>query len=922
MEEIATLVIRVKGEDVDKTKAKLGGLGLVAKEAETATGGLMAKWKAFGGIISGVAGLAGIGAAVAGLRKLVDVAKQFESLEAQLKTATGSAENAKVAFEAIQDFARQTPYDLAQATEAFIKLTNLGLTPSERAMRAYGDTASAMGKTLSEMVTSVARSVAGEYEPLKSFGVQARKEADGVVFTFQGTSEKVKNTAEAIEGYFIRLGETKFAGAMAERMNTLEGKISNLGDSWDIMFATIAKAGAGEKIKEGLDLAIGAVEELTAMIASGQLGGYLDAWASKWDTFANSAVEGVRIVTDSIQGMRDSDSTDFDLFSWLWDAIRQFPANVAMLMSAIGAVDAGAFEAIKLTVSTVWDYIKLSFNNIVESAKGVLLVIEGLADPFSGKVQAGFRQLSLASDNWGKAVTENANKYTAGLGNIYNSVTSQISADMDARDANLKATDDKIRAAESLRVIYDKLAEAKKKAYEGVDRLEGFKVKGSGTSSAEFEAMQKGLRSQSQVIQDTFAKRETLILENTRSTADLLAANTAAYGAESARLAKMQSGELEALRIVYNEKRKLISENLAGDATERQKQFDAATSQYSKEVAAVKVSGEKKLQTIKDQFGNERQAIITESGKNEALREELLATNEARYEAARKKALDEIAPDVAFNPDPILDANALRLAAMQEGFANDLKALDEWIAADESRREEYERRKVLLQQRQGAAVTELTNSQATAIKATQFQVYSQVLGMSANVAGQLEAIAQKSGKGAKAAFYAAKAIAIAQAIVATELAAMQAAADPAIPFFGAKIAASMAIRTLGYASVGLMVGTTIAGYEHGGHIPAGKYGLVGETGQAELVRGPAMVSSARTTADMGSAPSSQPLQVNIANYGGVEVTAKESDTINGRTLNILIQKVEQKLASSIASGGTPVARAMENAFGLNRAHAT
>ena len=89
-----------------------------------------------------------ITAVVGGLAtsKLVTVTREFEKLHAQLVTATGSAKNADLAFGAIQQFAAQTPYDLAQVTEGFTKLVNLGLTPSSAALRSYGNTASAISK--------------------------------------------------------------------------------------------------------------------------------------------------------------------------------------------------------------------------------------------------------------------------------------------------------------------------------------------------------------------------------------------------------------------------------------------------------------------------------------------------------------------------------------------------------------------------------------------------------------------------------------------------------------------------------------------------------------------------------------------------------------------------------------------------------
>ena len=66
----------------------------------------------------------------------------------------------------------------------------------------------------------------GEFERLKEFGIKASKEGDNVSFTFRGVTTTVKNSAAEIEGYLIKLGETNFGGAMADRMATLEGSLA------------------------------------------------------------------------------------------------------------------------------------------------------------------------------------------------------------------------------------------------------------------------------------------------------------------------------------------------------------------------------------------------------------------------------------------------------------------------------------------------------------------------------------------------------------------------------------------------------------------------------------------------------------------------------------------------------------------------
>ena len=100
----------------------------------------------------------------------------------------------------------------------------------------------------------------------------------------------------------------------------------------------------------------------------------------------------------------------------------------------------------------------------------------------------------------------------------------------------------------------------------------------------------------------------------------------------------------------------------------------------------------------------------------------------------------------------------------------------------------------------------------------QLTIDQTVLASAANLASGLEAVTDKSTAAGKAAFIVSKAIAIAQAIVNTQLAATKALAEGGL-FMG--IPAAEMIEALGMASVGVMIGTDIASFEGGGMTPSG-----------------------------------------------------------------------------------------------------
>lgn len=212
-----------------------------------------------GGMFAGFA----IGSVVS---QVVNAQREFEKLRASLVTVTGSSASAGKAMEAIQKFAAQTPFSLQEVTEGFLKLRNMGLTPSERALMSYGNTASAMGKNLNQMVEAVADATTGEFERLKEFGIKAKQEGDKVQLTFQGVTKTIGNNAAEIEEYLLRIGEVEFAGGMSRQADTLDGDLSNLSDTFSQTLTLFSQgSGFGDLLRGSVQALSAALSDLGAM---------------------------------------------------------------------------------------------------------------------------------------------------------------------------------------------------------------------------------------------------------------------------------------------------------------------------------------------------------------------------------------------------------------------------------------------------------------------------------------------------------------------------------------------------------------------------------------------------------------------------------------------------------------------------------
>lgn len=485
MNDVASLEIRVLSDQIEAANRRLDNLEKKGARAERATDGLA---RAFTRLVGPL--LATV-SATATLSKLVNVAREFDKLNAGLITATGSAEGAKVAFEALQDFATNTPYDLAQVTESFTKLVNYGLTPSERALTSYGNTASALGKDLNQMIEAVADAATGEFERLKEFGIRASSEGDRVKFTFRGVTTEVGKNAKEIEEYLIALGENNFADAMANRMNTLDGALSNLADEWESLFRNISQQGIGEVIEDSVRLAIDVLAELNAMLASGELEGYLQVIMVQFRDWGDDIVRTVDIVSQFIQDtFGDWKDEGEGVVKFLIGAFKNLPANLRATVQIMAVELASGLDRMKASVEFWKEAVTAIFTD--------------------DTISAAFA------------------RYTQRIEAIQSARLDSIAAVLQERDAAVKAVEDQIAAARKLREEYDR-DQAARRAQAG-DRLAGFRQAGdegaSGTVDKEaaaaakkrqdeFRRLVESLRTEEEAIKESYERRLQIILDNT-----------------------------------------------------------------------------------------------------------------------------------------------------------------------------------------------------------------------------------------------------------------------------------------------------------------------------------------------------------------------------------------------------------------------
>lgn len=390
--DLATIQIKVDTREVNAANDDIHRLGNTGRQTEqqinqqnTRLGnsydGLKRNIQLVGGAIAalGVAALA---------RSFFDTVVSVEQMRGSLVTATGSIESANVQFDKLLGFASTTPFTLDQSVEGFIKLKNLGLDPSERAMTSYGNTAAAMGKDLNQMIEAVADASTMEFERLKEFGIKAKQEADSVTFTFQGVSTKVGKNSKEIQEYLLGIGEINFGGAMEDQMRRLPGMLSNLKDNVTRLFLAIAASGALQGLAVGISAATTAVSFLTDNVDSLVLVFQMAA-AAALVAFGPGAMLG------AIAGVRTA-------VIGLYGVITAHPfAAIAAAMAAAAIYMVRNWDDIKATARSAAIQIEIGWNNLLHFLMAVfspaLSAITGLFSDVQDQAIATWTAIKAAA---------------------------------------------------------------------------------------------------------------------------------------------------------------------------------------------------------------------------------------------------------------------------------------------------------------------------------------------------------------------------------------------------------------------------------------------------------------------------------------------------------------------------------------------
>lgn len=265
MAKIDELVIQIKADtqqlkkELKQIEGKIRTTGAAGGAAFGSMAGSLNKVRV--GALAAVGGLVAVGGA---LKSITDTGIMFEDLKDSLDTVFGGIEQGDKALQKIVEFAQTTPFQIEDATKAFISLKSSGIEPSMEMLQTFADTASTSIDQLGAfeaMVRLVQRSAAGglgleEINMLDDRGIPATKiltEALGKSREELSTFGKTAEGAAQMVELLIKGLQQKFGGAMENKMDNLSTKASNMTIAFKDLANELFKGGIGTFFKDLAD---------------------------------------------------------------------------------------------------------------------------------------------------------------------------------------------------------------------------------------------------------------------------------------------------------------------------------------------------------------------------------------------------------------------------------------------------------------------------------------------------------------------------------------------------------------------------------------------------------------------------------------------------------------------------------------------
>ncbi|WP_371369955.1 tape measure protein [Pseudomonas sp. QL9] len=495
----------------------------------------------------------GFDAIKGGIVSMLQTGDEFEGLQTRLTALMGSVEAGEQATAWITKFAKDTPLQLSEVTDAFALMKAYGLDPMDGTFKALEDQSEKLGGGM-DRLTGIATAVGQAWAKQKlqteeilqlvERGVPVWDMLSQVtgknVVQLQDLASKGKLGRDVIKELIGEM-ERSSAGAAAANMSRLSGLISNLQDTATNFLNRIAKSGA-------LDFVKGKLEELADTIAEMDKDGSLDRLAKG---LSDAFVQGVEKVEQFIKKLGEVDFKKLTDDSATW--LSNFGDNVDKAVRQIQLVTTPvrvAFNVLTLAASGVaaamTGIFSKTFKVIASMAKAVPDALGGdkLTKAFDTASQKLAGIASGAVDQVKQDAEDLKNTWDKLSGDVASSAEKQAEA---AKSGAEKSAAAAVDAAEAVNQALLKLAEEGKLRIGSLSSAMELIASAKTTQQVEalrgalLKAYQDGALTQEQFSQATGLLGSRLKEVGTQAAASVQAAGTgAAKGVETANDALMR----------------------------------------------------------------------------------------------------------------------------------------------------------------------------------------------------------------------------------------------------------------------------------------------------------------------------------------------------------------------------------------------
>ncbi|TMP27207.1 phage tail tape measure protein [Pseudoalteromonas rubra] len=361
--------LRRSGIDVNNLKVAKRELGAQFNKAGKAVDGFTqdlkqgnAAQQAHAASLSNVAGkVAALATAYFGLdqvgqavRSVFETGDKFEKLGVQMTGLMGSIAGGEKATQWIAQFTKNTPLQLGEVSQAFVKLKAFGLDPMDGTLQAITDSALKLGGGYQE-VEGISLALGHAWAKQKLQGEEILQLVErGVpvwdmlqnvtgknVEELQKLASAGKLGRDVIKQLIDEMGRTS-AGSAAAQMALFSGQVSNAKDNIEQFYNLIAQSGAMDWLKAQLT-------ELNTQFAEMAADGRLREWAQ---SASDAIVNAGTVIKNTITTLYEfREEIGFVAKAWLALKIGSYFSNV--VSGAVAATRAFTTYKTAITSATV-----------------------------------------------------------------------------------------------------------------------------------------------------------------------------------------------------------------------------------------------------------------------------------------------------------------------------------------------------------------------------------------------------------------------------------------------------------------------------------------------------------------------------------------------------------------------------------------